>query len=62
MEHYLEPALPKDLQRVILHVGTNNLNSNFRPNANQIADSFVDLARMIESESRAEVIISEVIT
>ena len=62
MEHYLEPALPKDLQRVILHAGTNNLNSNLRPNASQIADSIVDLARMIASESRAEVIISEVIT
>ena len=49
-------------RRVILHVGTNDLKSNLRPNPNQIADSIVDLARMIESESEAEVIISEVIT
>ena len=62
MEHYLKPALAKDPQRVILHVGTNNLKSNLRPNRNQIADNIVDLARMIESESRAEVTISEVIT
>ena len=40
----------------------NDLKSNLRPNPNQIADSIVDLARMIESESEAEVIISEVIT
>lgn len=62
MEHYLKPGLAKDPQRVILHVGTNDLKSNLRPNPNQIADSIVDLARMIESESEAEVIISEVIT
>ena len=62
MEHYLRPALAKDPQRVILHVGTNDIKSNLRPNPNQIADSIVDLATMIESESRAEVIISEVIT
>ena len=62
MEHYLKPALAKDPRRVILHVGTNDLKSNLRPNPNQIADSIVDLARMIESESEAEVIISEVIT
>ena len=62
MEHYLKPALAKDPQGVILHVGTNDLKSNLRPNPNQIADIIVDLARMTESESRAEVIISEVIT
>ena len=61
-QQYLKPALAKDPQRVILHVGTNDLNGNLRPNPNQIADSIVDLARMIESESGAEVIISEVIT
>ena len=58
MEHYLKPALAKDPRRVILHVGTKDLKSNL----NQIADSIVDLARMIESESEADVIISEVIT
>ena len=62
MEHYLKRTLPKDPQRVILHVGTSDLKSNLRPNPNQIADSIVDLARMVESESLAEVIISEVIT
>jgi len=62
MEHYLKPALAKDPQRVILHVGANDLKTNLRPNHNQIADSIVNLARMTESESRAEVIISEVIT
>ena len=62
MEHYLKPVLAKDPQRVILHVGTNDLKTNLRPNRNQIADSIVNLARMTESESRAEVIISVVIT
>lgn len=55
-EHYLKPALAKDPQRVILHVGTNDLKSNLGPNPNQIADSIVDLARIVGSESRAEVI------
>ena len=43
-------------------MGTNDLERKLRPNPNQITDSIVDLATMIESESRAEVIISEVIT
>jgi len=62
MEHHLKPALAKDPQRVIFHVGTNDLKTNLRPNHNQIADSIMNLARMTESESRADVIISEVIT
>ena len=57
MEHYMKPALAKDPQRFILHMGTNDLKSNLRPNPNQIADSILDLARMIESESRTGVII-----
>ena len=35
MEHYLKPVFAKDPQRVIVHVGTNHLNSTLRPNLSQ---------------------------
>ena len=61
MKHYLKPTLSRKPQRIVLHVGTNDLGDKAK-STNQIADSIVDLARMIENESDAEVILSEIIT
>ena len=62
MKHYLKSTLSKQPQQVVLHVGTNDYNGKLKSSPNQVADSIIDLARMIENESDAEVIISEIIT
>lgn len=62
MKHYLKPRLSKKPQRIVLHVGTNDLHGKLKSSPNQIAESIIDLARMIESESDTDVIISEIVT
>ena len=59
MGHYLKPTLDKDPAKIILHIGTNDLKTRV---PNIVADYIVDLARKIETESNAEVILSEVVS
>ncbi|XP_078383462.1 uncharacterized protein LOC144666001 [Oculina patagonica] len=59
MQHYLKPTLDKNPQQIILHVGTNDLRDE---SPTIIADKIVDLARRIESETNAKVILSELVT
>ena len=59
MEHNVKPTMNRSPARIVVHVGTNDLQSR---NPQQIADNIVDLARNIESNSKAEVLISELIT
>lgn len=59
MEHYLKPTIDKDPAKVILHIGTNDLKAR---DPNTVADYIVDLARKIENESNAQVILSEVVS
>ena len=59
MEHHVKPTMNRSPARIVVHVGTNDLQSR---NPQQIADNIVDLARNIESNSKAEVLISELIT
>ena len=59
MEHHVKPTMNRSPARIVVHVGTNDLQSR---NPLQIADNIVDLARNIESNSKAEVLISELIT
>jgi len=58
MRHYLIPTIEKEPQQIILHIGTNDL-KNEEPS--KITDNIVDLARKIETESNATVVISELI-
>lgn len=48
----------KDPARIILQIGTNDLKSQ---HLNAVADHIIDLARKIEKESNAQVILSEVV-
>ena len=48
----------KDPARIILQTGTNDLKSQ---HLNAVADQIIDLARKIEKESNAQVILSEVV-
>ena len=59
MNHYLQPTIDKDPAKIILHIGTNDLKDR---DPNIVADHIVDLARKIENESSAEVILSEVVS
>lgn len=59
MQHYLKPTLEKNPQQIILHVGTNDLRDE---SPTIVADKIVDLARRIETETNAEVILSELVT
>ena len=59
MNDYLKPTLKRKPQRIILHTGTNYLSKS---SPVQVAGNIVDLARMIESESDAEIILSEIVT
>ena len=59
MEHYLKPTIDKDPAKVILHIGTNDLKAR---DPNTVADHIVDLAKKIENESNAQVILSEVVS
>ena len=62
MRHYPKPTLNKEPQRIILHVGTNDLQGKPEVKPNHMAESIVDLARMVEKESDAEVKKSEIVT
>ena len=61
MEHYLKPTIDKDPAKVILHIGT-NVNDLKARDPNTVADHIVDLAKKIENESNAQVILSEVVS
>ena len=51
MKDYVKPCLREnDLKNVILHVGTNDLNSELPPE--RIAKSIVDVAENIQSNTR----------
>ena len=58
MKDYLKPLLELKPDRVILHIGTNDLKSK---EPKQVADAIVDLARQVENSSDAEVVISELV-
>lgn len=59
MNHYLQPTIDKDPAKIILHIGTNDLKDR---DPNTVADHIVDLARKIENQSSAQVILSEVVS
>ena len=59
MNHYLKPTLEKNPQQILLHEGTNDLRDQ---NPNVIVDNVVELAREIESETNAQIILSELVT
>lgn len=59
MKHYLKPTLEKNPQQILLHVGTNDLRDQ---NPNVVVDNVVELARKIESETSARIILSELVT
>ena len=51
MKDYVKPSLREnDPKNVILHVGTNDLNSDLPPE--RIAKSIVDVAKNIQSDTR----------
>ena len=51
MKDYIKPALRElDPEDVILHVGTNNLNSPLPPK--EIADGIIDLAKSMKTDNR----------
>ena len=54
MKHYLKPTLEKNPQQILLHVGTNDLRDQ---NPNVVVDNVVELARKIESETNARIIL-----
>ena len=58
MKHYLKPTLEKNPQQILLHVGTNDLRDQ---NPNVVVDNVVELARKIESETNARIILSELV-
>lgn len=59
MKHYLMPTVDKKPQQIILHVGTNDLRDH---SPTVVAENIVDLAKKIEMESNAEVILSELVS
>ena len=59
MNHYLQSTIDKEPAKIILHIGTNDLKDR---DPNTVADHIVDLARKIENESSAQVILSEVVS
>ena len=59
MKHYLKPTMEKHPQQILLHVGTNDLRDQ---NPNVVVDNVVELARKIESETSARIILSELVT
>ena len=59
MRSYMKPTLDKSPDRIVIHVGTHDLRSK---EPSEVADGIVDLARSFESQSSAEVIISELVT
>ena len=58
MKHYLKPTLEKNPQQILLHVGTNDLRDQ---NPNVVVDNAVEIARKIESETNARIILSELV-
>ena len=58
MKHYLKPTLEKTPQQILLHVETNDLQDQ---NPNVVVDNAVELARKIESETNARIILSELV-
>ena len=56
MKHHIKPTLHKAPQKIVLHIGTNDLRDT------AVADNIVDIARQIENESDAKVVISELVT
>lgn len=59
MKHYVQPTLEKKPDRIILHVGTNDLKTT---DSSKVAESITDLARNIESTSQIKVSISQFTT
>ena len=56
---WLQCELEHSPQQIILHVGTNDLRDH---TPTVVAENIVDLARKIEAESNAEVILSELVS
>ena len=51
MKDYIKPTVRElDPEHVILHVGTNNLNSSLPPE--EIADGIIDLAKSMKTDNR----------
>ena len=59
MSHYLKPTLGKKPDQIVLHVGTNDI-GKLAPH--KITDSIVNLAREVENNSYAQVMVYELIT
>ena len=59
MKHHIKPTLHKAPRQIVLHIGTNDLRDT-KPEA--VADNIADIARQIQNESDAKVVISELVT
>jgi len=53
------PTVDKSLQQIILHMGTNDLRDH---TPTVVAENIMDLARKVEMESNAEVILLELVS
>ena len=59
MMHYVKPCLRKNVDKLILHVGTNDIKSK---TTKQIADNIVDIYQSVDmNHSKTQIIISEII-
>ena len=58
MTHYLKPTLDRDPQKIVLHIGTNDLRKR---QPYEVSDNIIDLARRIETNTNAQVFISELV-
>ena len=59
MKSYIKPTIETSPDKILLHIGTNDLKSC---GTNNVADSIVDLAKEIEATCDAEIILSELTT
>ena len=59
MRSHITPTTEKSLDKICLHIGTNDLKSK---EPNMVADAIVDLAREIENSCDAEIVLSEITT
>ena len=59
MKHHIKPCLESKPEKIILHVGTNNL---YNKEATEIAEGIIEVGQLIKQESRkTEIIISQIV-
>ena len=59
MKRHLKPCLESKPEKIILHVGTNDL---YNKEATEIAEGIIEVGQLIKEESRkTEIIISQIV-